>query len=130
MSSKKLTVADLIAQKDQLKNKKQRTQPLFVESLDSEIVIREPDPAVAIEAVEMAQDPEKSSLADAYVVYHTVVEPNLKDGELQKAYGCAEPTDIVKYIFRPGEITAISGHALQLAGYGSGVRKINQDLKN
>jgi hypothetical protein len=128
--SKKLTIKDLLAQKAQLKQKKQRTQTLYVESLDAEIVIQEPSRALALEALEMAQDDMQSDKADPYLVYQCVVEPNLKDPQLQKEFGCVEPTDIVSMIFRSGEIGAISGHALQLAGFGQGVKKVDADLKN
>jgi len=126
--SKKLTIKDLLDRKEQLKGRKKRRVTLYVESLDGEIEIEEPSHALALEALEMAQS--ESDRADKHVVYHCVVEPNLKDPELQKAFGCAEPTDIVDMIFRPGEIAAISGHALQLAGYGQGVRKIDEVVKN
>lgn len=126
----KLTISDLLAKKEQLKKKKSRTETLYVESLDAEIVIQEPSRGLALEALEMAQDPTRSDLADIHMVYHCVIEPNLKDSELQKGFGCTEPTDIVSMIFRPGEIGAISGHAMQLAGFGEGVRKIDKELKN
>lgn len=128
--AKKLTISDLLAQKEQLKNKQQRRQMLYIESLDAEITIQEPSRAIALEGIGMAQDPSTSDKADVYIVYHCVVEPNLKDAELQKSFGCVEPTDIVEMIFRPGEIAAISGHVLQLAGYGNGVSKADEELKN
>jgi len=127
---KKLTITDLIAQKDKLKKKKQRQMTLRIESLDAEIVIQEPSRAFALEALEMAQSDTDSDKADAHVVYHSVVEPNLKDPELQKKFGCAEPIDIVDMIFRPGEVSAISGHALELAGFGKSVKKVDHELKN
>ncbi|WP_144940118.1 phage tail assembly chaperone [Paenibacillus sp. 32O-W] len=126
----KMTVKDLLAKKDQLKQKKARTQTLYVESLDAEIVIQEPSRSVALEALSMVHDDEKSEMADIHVVYNCVIEPNLKEPELQKAFGCAEPTDIVSMVFRAGEISSISGHALQLAGYSKGVRAIDKELKN
>ncbi len=126
---KKLTIKDLIAQKEKLKKKERRTQDLYVESLDANITIQEPSRDVAIEGMEMAQEG-KSDEADVYIVYHTVIEPNLKDPELQKEFGCVEPTDIVLPLFRSGEIASIAGHALQLAGYGQGVKKVDRDLKN
>ncbi|MFH5181154.1 hypothetical protein ACHHV8_00050 [Paenibacillus sp. TAB 01] len=86
--AKKLTITDLIAQKERLKQKKKRTQTLYVESLDAEVVIQEPASSIADEAIEMTQDPQKSDMADVHMVYHTMIEPNLKDAELQKAYGC------------------------------------------
>ena len=76
----------------------------------------------------MAQ--ESAEKADAYNVYHCVGEPNLKDKELQKEFGCVEPTDIADMLFKPGEVASISGHCLQLAGYGNGLQKVSSDIKN
>ncbi|NBI30908.1 phage tail assembly chaperone [Chengkuizengella marina] len=128
--SKKLTLADLLTKKEQLKKKKKRTMALYIESLDAEIVIEEPSRAFAMEAIEMAQDQTRSDQADAHVVYNCVIEPNLKDKDLQKQFECVEPTDIVDIIFRSGEVSAISGHVLELAGYGQGVQKVDKELKN
>jgi hypothetical protein len=128
--SKKLTIAQLLERKESLKQRTQRKQTLYVESLDAEIVIQEPSRSLAIEGLEMTQDAATSEQADLHLVYHCVIEPNLKDAELQKAYCCAEPTDIVAALFLPGEIGAISGFALQLAGYGGkGVTKVDAELK-
>lgn len=130
MSKKPMTVADLLARKDKLKKKEGSTQTIYIESLDAHIVIKEPSRAFCLEVLEMANDNTRSDKADAHVVYHCVQEPNLKDTGLQKEFGCVEPVDIVDMIFKPGEVTAISGHCLQLAGYGSGVKKVDADLKN
>jgi len=127
--NKKITIKDLLAKKEQLKKKKARTQELYIESLDGSIIIQEPSREIALEGLEMAGEG-RSDEADVYVVYHSVIEPNLKDKELQKEFGCVEPTDIVTLLFRSGEITAISGFALQLAGYGQGVKKVDRELKN
>lgn len=128
--AKKLTITDLIAQKEKLKQKKQRTIKLYIESLDAEVVIQEPSRALALEALEMAHDDSRSEIADPHLVYHCMIEPNLKDAELQKAFGCTEPLDIVDMIFSPGEIGAIAGHAMQLANYGKGVKKLDEEIKN
>jgi len=128
--SKKLTIADLLKQKDQLKKKEARKTSLYIDSLDAEITIQEPNRSLCIETLEMVQDEARSEMADPYLVYHSVIEPNLKDSKLQEEFGCVQPTDIVEMLFRPGEISAISGHALQLAGFKDGVRKVDEELKN
>ncbi|ASJ54861.1 hypothetical protein BP422_15575 [Brevibacillus formosus] len=128
--SKKITIADLIAQKEQIKKRKAKTITLYVESLAGEITVQEPSKAIATEALIMVHDEAQSEMADHHLVYHCVSEPNLKDASLQQAYGCVEPIDIVSIIFRPGEIASIGGLALQLAGYQVGVRKVDTELKN
>lgn len=126
--SKKLTIATLLQNKEKLKNRKPKVQSLYIESLDAEIIIQEPEGAIALESLEMAQN--DAEMADIYMVYNSVIEPNLKDSQLHSEFECKEPTDIVKMIFRAGEITAISGHVLNLAGYGSGVKTVDEELKN
>lgn len=127
--SKPITVKDLLAQKDKLKKKKLSKEKLYIASLDGYIVIQEPTREIALEALNMTQGA-NADKADAYVVYHSVVEPNLKDQELQETFGCVEPLDIVDKIFKGGEVTAISGHSLALAGYGDGVKKLDKEIKN
>lgn len=129
MGSKKLTIKDLLARKDQLKKKKQSTETLYIESLQGEITIQEPTRELCLESLEMAEGGD-SNRADAYMAYNCIVEPNLKDKELQKEFGCVEPTEIVDILFKPGEIAAISGYCLQLAGYGNPVKKVEKEIKN
>lgn len=51
------------------------------------------------------------------VVYNSVLEPALKDKELQKAYGCkANPFGIVEKIFTPLEIKAIADKVAEISG--------------
>jgi len=110
--SKNITIKDLLAKKEQFKNKKQSTETLFIESLNANIIIKEPTREFCYEALEMAQEsPDK---ADLHNVYHCVVEPNLKDPELQKEFGCVEPTDIVDMIFKAGEV-----HNIKPIGLGA-----------
>lgn len=126
----KITVAKLLEKKEKLKNKKPKRQTLFIASLDGEIVIQQPQKSVALEALAMAQDIEREDQADPYLVYNCVIEPNLKDPTLQQEYGCVEPMDIVEMIFDPGEVATIGGFALKLAGYGNGVKAVDNEIKN
>lgn len=125
-----LTIEQLLEQKSKLKSRTSKTKRLYVESLEAEIVIKEPQRAVALEGLEMAQDASKSDMADIHIVYHSVIEPNLRDSRLQEAYECKEPVDIVDLLFLPGEVSMIAGFALQLAGYANGVRPVEDEVKN
>ena len=66
---------------------------------------------------------------DAYIVYSCVKEPCLKSKELQEAFGCIDPMEIVEKIFEPGEIPMIAVECLKLAGYIDGVKAVDE-LKN
>ena len=121
----KLTIQDLVSRKEQmLKSKKQKkTKDLYVKSLDGVITIVEPDAALARDAQEMEES------GDTYIVYSCVTEPCLKSKELQEAFGCVEPMEIVEKIFDVGEIPQIAVECIKLAGYIDGVKPID-DLKN
>src|SRR5690606_7659942 len=121
MTKKKLTLKHLIDQKEQLIRdlKGKKTQDLHIEQLDSTITIEEPDVALVSESIELAQDENYEGTGDEYLVYNIVKDPDLKDRELHKIYGCAEPSDIVKKLFDPGTIQGIAQAGMTLAGFGS-----------
>jgi hypothetical protein len=69
--------------------------------------------------------------ADSYIVVNCVVEPDLKDAKLLKAFGCMEPTDLPDKLFEPGEVAAISVKLMSLAGFRKNIRAdIHETVKN
>lgn len=57
------------------------------------------------------------------VIYNAVLEPNLKDKELQKAFSCkTNPFAIVEQIFTPLEIKAIADKVAEI----SGLKELNE----
>jgi hypothetical protein len=129
MSVKKLTLTDLMKNKEQYQVKKDTTEELFIERLGASITIRKPERSLCLEAFQMANDENQADKADPFMVYNIVVEPNLKDVNLQKEFGCVEPTDIVEKIFESGEISKIAQVGMELAGYNDNIKKV-KDLKN
>ena len=125
---KKLTITDLLKNKEQYKVKSDIKEEVFIERLDSTITIKKPERSLCMEAVQLTKD-DNGTTADIFLVYNVVVEPNLKDKNLLKEFGCVEPTDIVEKIFEAGEIMQISQVALELSGYNSGVKRV-KDIKN
>lgn len=122
---KKITLSKLIAEADQKKAKDNETKELYVKSLDGTITIRKPDRSLCLDALDMgAQE------GDPYVVLECVIEPNLKDAELAKAYECVTPLEVVDVVFEPGEVSLIAQEAVKMAGYGSNSVKAVDDLKN
>lgn len=101
---------------------------LHIPRLNAEITIETPTKELCLDVIDMTQDEEQVKNADAYMVYSVIKEPNLKDSELQKAYECVEPTDIVEKIFTRGEITAIVQKCLESAGFNDG--GVTQVVKN
>lgn len=127
---KRLTVTDLLKQKEQFKAKKRETSIVKIERLDVEVVVEKPEKSLCLEAISMTRNPETADNADAFLVYSVLKEPNLKDPELQKAYGCVEPTEIVDEIFEPGEIAELANLALELGGFKKGTISVVEHVKN
>lgn len=122
----KITLKELIAKREQMLAAKQtpKRQELFVKSLEGVITVQAPERAVILEAQEMGAE-----ASDAYLVYQCVTEPNLKDSELHRAFGCVEPLEIVDCIFSAGEVVSIAKQCLELGGYMDGVT-VAESLKN
>ena len=117
----KLTLAELLRRKEQMieSKKTKKTLDLYVKSIDAVITIAEPDVALCRDANDM-----EPGEGDKYMCYECIVEPNLKDAEVQKQFGCTNPMDIVDVIFAPGEIPQIAIECMKLAGYMGGVEAV------
>lgn len=120
-----VTIAELIAQREKIKEKgKQKYQ---ITTSIGDIVAILPDAAMVAEALDMPTSFESNK----YIVYNAVVEPNLKDKDLQDAYGVFDAMDIVTAIFLPGEITKIGSKLLDFAGFkGKITAKVHEEVKN
>ena len=117
----KLTLAELLRRKEQMLESKEtkKTLDLYVKSIDAVITVEEPSGALCRDANDM-----ESGEGDKYMCYECIVEPNLKDAEVQKQFGCTNPMDIVDVIFAPGEIPQIAIECMKLAGYMGGVEAV------
>ena len=117
----KISLAELIRRKEQmLESKKQKkTAELFIKSLNGTITIESP-------TADLARDAQDMDNGDIYMVYSCVTEPCLKAKELQDAFSCVEPMEIVEKIFDPGEIPQIAVECLKLAGYIDGVKAVDE----
>lgn len=131
MAEKKvLNLATLIKEKAKYKlGEETKTAELKVDRLDAIITIEIPDTQLCMDALNAKND-DTGAKSDDYLVYTIMTEPNLKDPELQKAYECTEPTDIVEMIFTRGEIADIAAYALDEAGFKRGTVKAVETLKN
>ncbi len=117
----KLTLAELLRRKEQMleSKEKKKTRDLYVKSIDAVITVEEPSGALCRDANDM-----EPGEGDKYMCYECIVEPNLKDAEVQKQFGCTNPMDIVDVIFAPGEIPQIAIECMKLAGYMGGVEAV------
>ncbi|CAM5661996.1 Phage XkdN-like protein OS=Lysinibacillus sphaericus OX=1421 GN=LS41612_04625 PE=4 SV=1 [Lysinibacillus sphaericus] len=108
-------------EKEKYQVKDDVTEEVVVERLDVVVVLRKPEKSLCVDTMKMARDENNDTDADEYIVYNTMIEPNLKGPELLAAYGCKKvPTEIVSKIFDPGEIAQLSEVAFELAGYKKG----------
>lgn len=105
-----VSINELIAKREEIKARK--SQKLTIETSLGEVVAKKPTTLLMTEALGLDGD------NDEYIVYNCIVEPNLKDKDLQKAYDCAEPMDIVGKLFEFGEIKAISTVLIESVGVG------------
>lgn len=117
----KLTLAELLRRKEQMLESKEtkKTLDLYVKSIDAVITVEEPSGALCRDTNDM-----EPGEGDKYMCYECIVEPNLKDAEVQKQFGCTNPMDIVDVIFAPGEIPQIAIECMKLAGYMGGVEAV------
>lgn len=117
----KLTLAELLRRKEQMIASKtiKKTMDLYIKSIDSVITIEEPDGALCRDANDM-----EAGEGDKYMCYECIKEPDIKSKEVQDAFGCAVPMDIVEIIFAPGEIPQIAIECMKLAGYMGGVEAV------
>jgi len=120
-----VTISELISRREELQTRK--AELYDVETSIGTLVCRIPSAGLVSEAWDMKSTAE----GNKYLVFQCVVEPNLKDKELQKAFKASEPFDVVTEIFLPGEVSKIAGHLLKLAGFeGNITSKIHSEVKN
>lgn len=131
---KKLTITDILAQKEAAKKKKLARETVHIKAQDKDIVIEEPTKDLIMEATQIGED--DPSQGDVHLVYHCIVDPNLKENhkELMAHFGVSTPYEIVDCLFKPGEVAEIAQLAMKMAGYSGGngvkvVRLVN-DIKN
>lgn len=120
-----VTIEQLIARREDIKDKK--AQKYEMETSIGTIVAVLPDAVLVAEAMDMTPAFE----ANKYIVYNSIIEPNLRNEELQKAYGVMEPAEIVTALFSPGEIVKIANKLLDFAGFkGKLAVKLHEQIKN
>lgn len=108
----KLTLENLIENKEKISPENLKTQEIDMKRLGGTVTLQQPDESTVRDAADMEDD--------SYLVYMTIIEPNLRDKKLQEAYKCAKPSDIVSKIFNLGEIAELSKEALKLVGINDG----------
>lgn len=105
-----VSINDLIAKREEIKERK--AQKMTINTSIGEIVAKKPSAYLMAEAMGLEEH------NDEYLVYNCIEEPNLKDKDLQEAYECHDPIDIVSKLFEFGEVKAISEVLVKSVGMG------------
>lgn len=120
-----VTIADLIARRDEFKNKRKELYDL--KTSIGTITIKQP----SIKQIDEILKMENGRQGDIELIYDCTVEPNLRDKDLQAAYGCVVPSDIVPMIFKAGEIGTIASAIMHCTGFGNQIEtKVHEEIKN
>ena len=119
-----ISIADLIAKKEDIRKAKKAKYD--IKTSIGTLTVKKPTASLVAETNELEDGNEE------YLIINSVVEPDLKEPQLLKAYGCIEPTDIVCKLFDAGEIMALSRTIMSTAGYNAGnlESKLHEDAKN
>ena len=119
-----ISIADLIAKKEDIERAKKAKYD--IKTSIGTLTVKKPTASLVAETNELEDGNEE------YLIINSVVEPDLKEPQLLKAYGCIEPTDIVRKLFDAGEIMALSRTIMSTAGYNAGnlESKLHEDAKN
>lgn len=121
-----ITVAELIAQREVIRNKRKETYDL--DTSIGTITIRQPSLKLIEDVMKIESGGRQT---DIELIYESVIAPNLKDKDLQKAYGCVAPSDIVPLIFQTGEIGSIASAIMRCAGFGKTIEsRVHEEVKN
>ena len=123
---KTLTVEDILKRKDFFKEKRTEKKTLYISSIDSNIVIQKPSRDLLFDVSDMDDESE----ADAYLVYESIVEPDLHSKEIQELYkeDITQPFDVLYEIFDSMEVTQIAQKIVAFGGL-NGVSEVTEDLK-
>lgn len=120
-----VSVADLISKREQITNKRKVLYDM--DTSIGTITVRQPSLSLIDDVMKM----DGGRQTDIELIYESVVEPDLKDKELQKAYGCVAPSDIVPLLFQTGEIGSIAAALMKCAGYGKSIEaRVHEEVKN
>lgn len=128
MKNKQLKLEDLINKAGEHRQSKNKTLEIYVKSFDGIFKMQKPSNALLLESLDIAS--EDAHEGDIHLIYNSVIEPNLKNEELQESYGVTRPVEIVDELFDLGEIKAISTILAESAGYGKDVAHLVDDVKN
>ncbi|WP_186424161.1 phage tail assembly chaperone [Lacrimispora celerecrescens] len=69
----------------------------------------------------------KSYKVNTLLAVSGVIEPDLKNEELQKHFGCKTPKDLVEVLFKGGDMTKVADLVTELSGFAP---EEDEEIKN
>lgn len=124
-----------VSAKDLINNRK-----LIEDKKEAQIEIEVPDVGAFLfrlptindyqDAQAKAKNRQNEAMENKYLIYTCCVEPGLNNKELQDAYECKEPIDIVDKLFMIGEITSIAQILVDNAGFNNDYKTVVKKAKN
>ncbi|WP_455793560.1 phage tail assembly chaperone [Clostridium butyricum] len=110
-----------------------KTTQLTIKRLGGEITIQSLKSDKLDQILDEASSGKSSFEINKKAIYMSVIDPNLKDNELLKGYGCkSNPYEIVEKIFTRTEIGIVADKIAELNGIGE-VKKLDDfvvEIKN
>lgn len=124
--SNKITIEDIIAKKDEIKKVKNKVIKLYIKSLGGYVELAMPDRKLIADSLNFDNGIE----SDIHLVSNSMISPDLKDKEAQKAFGVLTPKELLTEIFLDGEVGVMAGEIMKFAGYdNNAVKVLSDDIK-
>lgn len=124
-----LNAKELIKKRDLINQKKNKEIQIKVPDTGT-FLFRLPTMEDYEDSEVYAKSRKKQTLANNYLLHACCLEPNLRDEELLKTYGCKDPVDIVDKILLVGEITSIADTLVKKAGFDKENILVVDKIKN
>lgn len=124
-----ISAKDLIAKKGLLEEEKEKIVSIDVEGVGS-FDFRIPTMEDYTDATAKAKKRPNKGIEDKWLVFACCVSPDLSDPELQKAYDCKEPLEIVDKIFLIGVVSKIAQELVRQAGFSDEYVQVVDETKN
>ena len=67
---------------------------------------------------------------NALLVVEGMIEPSMKDKDLQQHFGAATPKELAKILFPGGELSDIAGEITRLSGFTQNDEETEEEVKN
>lgn len=124
-----ISAKDLINKRQLIEDKKEAQVEIEVPDVGA-FLFRLPTINDYQDAKAKAKNRKDEGMENKYLIYACCLEPALNNKELQDAYECKEPIEIVDKLFMIGEITSIAQILVDKAGFNNDYKTVVKKAKN